>query len=59
MRVAERLGLTPAQIRFLEKRCLNPMEYAIGHIRSQRYLNVGQLYDVVVECGCPTFADLL
>lgn len=59
MMVAERLGLTQARIRFLERRSRNPFEDAVGYIRSQQYLNVGQLYDVMVDCGFPTFADLL
>ncbi len=59
MMVAERLGLSPAEIRFLEKRCRNPFEPALVHSRNQQYLNVGQLYDVLVNCGFPAFADLL
>lgn len=59
MVVAERLGLTPAEIRFLEKRCRNPFEVALAHSRKQQYLDVGQLYDVLVDCGFPSFADLL
>ncbi len=63
MTVAERLGLTPALIRYLEMRCQNPrhnpFNYVVGYIRSKQYLNVGQLYDVLVDCGFPIFADLL
>ena len=59
MTVAERMGLAPAQIRFLEKRSRNPFEDAVLHIRKQQYLDVGQLYDAVVDSGFPTFADLL
>lgn len=59
MVVAERLGLTPAEIRFLEKRCPIPFEVALAHSRNQQYLDVGQLYDVLVDCGFPSFADLL
>jgi len=59
MLVAERLGLTPAEIRFLERRCRNPFEIALVHSRNQRYLDVGQLYDVLVDCGFPRFADFL
>ena len=59
MVVAERLGLTPAEIRFLERRCRNPFEVALAHSRNQQYLDVGQLYDVLVDCGLPRFADLL
>ncbi|XP_078343063.1 uncharacterized protein LOC144628824 [Oculina patagonica] len=59
MIIAERLGLTQAEIRFLAGRSRNPFEDAVMHIRSQQYLNVGQLYDVMVNCGFPTFANLL
>ena len=59
MMVAERLGLTPAEIRFLDKRCRNPFEEALIYSRSQRYWNVGQLYDVLVDCGFPGFSDVL
>ena len=59
MMVAERLGLTPAEIRFLDKRCRKPFEEALIHSRNQRYWNVGQLYDVLVDCGFQSFADFL
>ena len=59
MMVAERLGLTPVEIRFLERRHVNPFEVALGYSRNQQYLDVGQLYDVLVDCGFPRFADLL
>ncbi len=59
MTVAERLGLSPAEIRFLERRCLNPFEPALQHSRNQQYLTVGHLYDVLVDCELPMFADLL
>lgn len=59
MMVADRLGLTAAEIRFLDKRCMNPFEAALFHSRKQKYLTVGQLYDVLVDCGFPRLADLL
>ena len=59
MMVAERLGLTPSEIRFLDKRSRNPFESALIHSRNQQYWNVGQLYDVLVDCGFPGFSDLL
>ena len=59
MMVAERLGLTTAEIRFLDRRCRNPFEEALIHSRNQRYWNVGQLYDVLVDCGFQSFADFL
>ena len=57
--VAERLGLTPSEIRFLDKRYPNPFAPALIHSRNQQYWNVGQLYDVLVDCGFPGFSDLL
>ena len=59
MTVAERLGLTPSEIRFLDKRYPNPFAPALFHSRNQQYWNVGQLYDVLVDCGFPGFSDLL
>ena len=59
MIVAERLGLSPAEIRFLEKRSRNPFEEALMHCRNHQYLTVGELYDVLVECGYPACADFL
>lgn len=60
MTVAERLGLTPAEIRFLERRSRNPFEDTLmAHIHERASLNVGQLYELLVECGFPAFADLL
>ena len=59
MMVAERLGLTPSEIRFLDKRSRNPFESALIHSRRQQYWNVGQLYDVLGDCGFPGFSDLL
>ena len=57
--IAERLGLEPSEIRFLNKRCRNPFEEALIHIRNQQDLNVGHLYDVLVDCGFSLLADLL
>lgn len=57
--VAEELGLTPAEIRFLEHRTLNPSDAALAFIANQRYISVGYLYDVLNKCGYPLIADLL
>lgn len=59
MMVAARLGLTAAEIRFLERRCRNPFGPVLAYSWNQLHLNVGQLYDVLVECGFPSLADLL
>ena len=60
MSLAERLGLTSAEIRFLDKRVLNPCDAALEHARKQRLIqNVGGLYDRLVDCEFPRLADLL
>lgn len=59
MMVADKLGLKPGEIRYLNKRFHNPFEEALILSRNQQPLNVGQLYDVLVDCGFPIFADLL
>ncbi|KAJ7375431.1 hypothetical protein OS493_002197 [Desmophyllum pertusum] len=57
---AERLGLTPKEIRYLEKRVLNPCDAALAHSRNQGYISsVGDLYDALVDCELPLIADLL
>ena len=57
--VAEKLRFTPQEIRFLDKRTLNPAEALIGYIANQRYLSVGELYDVLCDSVLPVVADLL
>ena len=57
--VAEALGLTRREIRFLDRRTLNPFEAALNFICRQRSLSVGELYDLLTECGFPMMADLL
>ena len=57
---AERLGLSAAEIRFLDKRVLNPCDAALAYSRDQRYIkSVGDLYDELVACELPLIADLL
>ena len=57
--VAEALGLTPPEIRFLDNRTLNPFDAALAFIARQRCITVGYLYDVLKECGFPVLADVL
>ena len=57
--IAESLGLTPREIRFLDKRTLNPCDAALSFIANQRRTSVGYLYDVLNDCGFPKIADLL
>jgi len=56
--VAEELGLTPKEIRFLDKRTLNPLDAALTFVAKQRHITVGDLYDLLSECGFPLIADL-
>lgn len=57
--LAEKLGLAPGEIRFLDSRVLNPCEAAIAFIAKQHYVTVGELYDMISECGFPVTADIL
>lgn len=59
MMIADRLGLTPEEIRFLDKRTLNPAEAALSFVSKQRFISVGLLYDLLKESMLPTQADLL
>ena len=59
MKVAEGLELTPSEIRFLDKRTLNPIEAALSFIIRQRFLSVGELYELFNEHHFPMLADLL
>ena len=57
--VAEKLGLNADEIRFLDKRTLNPADGFLAYVARQRHLTVGDLYDVLCECGLPVMADKL
>lgn len=58
--LAERLGLSPAEIRFLDNRVINPCDAALTYARKQGLVrSVGELYDKLVECDFPMWADLL
>ena len=59
MKVAEGLGLTPSEIRFVDMRTLNPIEAALSFIIRQRFLSVGELYELLNEHHFPMLADLL
>ena len=56
--VAEALGLTPQEVRFLDNRTLNPLDAALTFIAKKRHIIVGDLYDLLCECGFPVIADL-
>ena len=57
--VAEKLGLNPGEIRFLDNRTLNPAEAVLEFIGNRRYLSVGELYQMLCDCELPAVADLL
>ena len=57
--VAEKLGLNHEEIRFLDVRVTNPVEALLAFIANQRYMSVGELYQVLCDCGIPVIADKL
>ena len=57
--VAEALGFTPPEIRFLDNRTLNPLDAALAFVSKRRHITVGDLYDLICECGFPVIADRL
>ena len=59
MVVAEALGLSIPEIRFLDRRIWNPMETVLTFNSTQRLITVGDLYDLLCECGFPLIGDLL
>ena len=57
--VAEKLGVKPNEIRFLDTRVLNPAEAALSFIGRQRYVTVGELYQILCDSELPVLADIL
>ena len=57
--VAEKLGLNNEEIRFLDERNTNPVDALLGFIANQRHMSVGELYQVLCDCGIPVIADKL
>ena len=57
--VAEKLGLNQEEIRFLDERKTNPVDALLGFVANQRYMSVGELYQVLCDCGIPVIADKL
>ena len=57
--VAETLGLTPDEIRFLDLRTLNPVDAMLHHVTRDFHVTVGDLYDVLIACELPVMADAL
>ena len=56
---AEKLELSPDEIRFLDQRTLNPVDAALNYIAKRRPLTVGDLYDLLNDCELPVIADKL
>ena len=58
--MAEKLGMSGDEIRFLDNRTRNPADEALVELVLRNpNSTVGYLYDVLVECDMPTVADLM
>jgi len=57
MSIAEKLGLNPQEIRYLDRRYPNSAAELLIYIANRRGLTVGNLYDVLVDSGLPRLAD--
>ena len=57
--LAERLGFSQIEIRFLDKRVMNPSDVVLGAVGKHRHLSVGEIYDTLVDCELPAVADLI
>ena len=57
--VAEKLGLRPIEIEYLDMRCRNPCDAALAFLAQRDGMNVDDLYDALTECGMPMLADIL
>ena len=57
--LAERLGFSQIEIRFLDKRVVNPSDVVLGAVGNHRHLSIGEIYDTLVDCDLPAIADLM
>jgi len=57
--LAERLGLNSERIRLLDKRCFNPAGFLLHCVGERSDMTVGNLYELLNECGLPGLADRL
>ncbi|XP_068734582.1 uncharacterized protein [Montipora capricornis] len=57
--VAAKLGFSPTEIRYLDKRIPNPCEAALACISQRCHITVDDLYDLLTKCGYPVLADIL
>ena len=57
--LAEKLGLSQIEIRFLDERVVNPSHVVLGAVAKHRHLSVGEIYDTLVDCELPVVADIM
>ena len=57
--VAERMGFTAPEIRYLAHRTRNPFEAALTHYIQRNPMKVDDLYNILTECEMPVLADIL
>ena len=57
--LAERLGFSQIEIRFLDERVVNPSDVVLSVVGMHRHLSVGEIYYTLVDCELPIIADLL
>ena len=57
--LAEKLGLNSDWTRLLDRRCLNPAGVLLDRVAERSNMTVGNLYDLLNECGLPGLADRL
>ena len=58
--LAERLGMEHVAIRYLDsRRNSNPADEVLRHWEVKAHSTVGELYNILVDIGCPIIADLL
>ena len=53
------MDLNPGEIRFLDERNKNPVEALLAFVANQRYISLGELYQVLCDCGILVIADQL
>ena len=57
--LAEKLGMSQIDIRFIDKRVVNPCDVVLSLMGNNRYLSVGEVYDILVDCELAGAADIL
>ena len=57
--LAEKLGLSEIEIRFLDERVVNPSHVVLSAVAKHRHLSVGEIYDTLVDCELPVVADIM